>query len=149
MENISQYSSQYESYYYLVPNKKVSDIKPGDKNIDIKLILVNLRERNLLKKDLKITQFHVADHSGSIFCNFFDDVGDILNEGDIIFLKGAYASIFKNNLILYTSKPGMGQIIKFGEFFMNYSEIPNISLVRWKKEKDEKTGLDIFVLDYK
>lgn len=136
----------YDSFFYSAPNKKISDLKPGDKNLDMKVILVNLISRNSIKKDFRITQFLVADPSGSIFCNFFDDTGDNLNEGDIIFLKTSYASIFKNNLILYASKPGIGQVIKMGEFFMSFSEIPNMSLVPWRKERDEK-GLDIYVLD--
>ncbi len=111
-----------------VPNKKICDLNPGDKNIDIKIILLQLISKNKLKNDLKITQYLVADNSGSILCNFFDDVGDSFNEGDILFLKSAYATKFKNNLILYTSKPGMGRIFKLGEFFMTFTETPNMSL---------------------
>lgn len=131
----------------LVPNKRVCDLKPGDKNIEIKVILITQISRNKLKSDTKITQFLVADNTGSILCNFFDETGDLLNEGDIIFLKGAYASIFKGKLILYASKLGSGQVIKVGEFFMTFSETPNLSSLMWKKERDEKTGLDVFVVD--
>jgi hypothetical protein len=129
-----------------ISNKKIIDIKPYDKNIDIKIIMLQLISKNKLKNEVTITQFQVADYSGSIYCNFFDDVGDRLNEGDILFLKSAYATIFKNNLILYTSKPGLGQIIKIGEYFMIFTEIPNMSLVPWRKEKDER-GNEIYVVD--
>jgi hypothetical protein len=128
-------------------NKRIIDIKPGDKNIDIKLLILNKLSSNKLKSDAKITQFLVADHTGSIHCNFFDEIGDKLNEGDIIFLKCGYASVFKNQLILYASKLSFGQLIKIGEFFMTYTEQPNMSLFTWHKEKDEKTGLDVFVKD--
>ncbi len=111
-----------------ISNKKIADIKPGDKNIDIKIILLQFISKNKLKNDQKITQYLVADNSGSIFCNFFDDVGDFLNEGDILFLKTAYATKFKNTLILYTSKPGMGKVYKLGEFFMTFNENPNMSM---------------------
>jgi hypothetical protein len=129
-----------------ISNKKISDLRPFDKNIDIKVILLQLISRSKLKSEVKITTFLVADHSGSIHCNFFEDVGDILSEGDIIFIKSGYATIFKNNLILYTSKPGLGQIIKIGEYFMTFSEIPNMSVVPWRKEKDER-GNEIYVID--
>lgn len=131
----------------LVPNKKISDLRPGDKNVDVKIILVNRGTQRKLKSDVKITQFQVSDQSGSILCNFFDETGSGLSEGDILFLKTAYASIFKNQMILYTSKPGYGQVIKLGEFFMTFSDTPNMSLIPWKKERDDKTGQEKFVID--
>jgi hypothetical protein len=127
-------------------NKKICDIKPYDKNIDIKILVLQLLSRNKSKNDIKITTFLVADYSGSINCNFFEDVGEMINEGDILFLKSAYASIFKNNLILYTSRPGFGQIIKLGEYFMLYTEIPNLSVVNWRREIDER-GQETYVVD--
>jgi ssDNA-binding replication factor A large subunit len=131
----------------LTLNKKISDLKPGDKNVDIKVILVSMVSKNTLKNEQKIKQFLVADNSGSIYCNLYDDVGEVLTEGDVIFLKSSYASVFKNNLILYANKPGYGQVVKLGEFFMTYNETPNLSLTSWKKDKDEKTGLYTFVVD--
>lgn len=135
----------YNTEQNLVPNMSIGNIKPGDKNLDLQVILISHVSKNKLKSDSTITQFLVGDQSGSILCNFFDKTGDVLNEGDIIFLKCCYASIFKNKLILYTGKPGFGQVIKLGEFFMPYSEEPNLSNTFWNKEKDEKTGYDIFV----
>jgi hypothetical protein len=129
----------------LTPNKSIANIKPGDKNLDLQVILISQVSKNKLKSESTITQFLVGDQTGSILCNFFDKTGDVLNEGDIIHLKCCYASIFKNKLILYTGKPGFGQVIKIGEFFMSYSEEPNLSNVFWKLERDERTGYDIYV----
>jgi hypothetical protein len=129
-----------------IPNRKISELKPYDKNIDVKIILLQLMTRSKLKSDVKMTQFLVADPSGSILCNFFEDVGDALNEGDIIFIKSGYATLFKNNLVLYTPKPGNGQIVKMGEYFMHFNEIPKMSDLLWRKDKDER-GQEIFVID--
>jgi len=123
--DLNQYNQN--SDFNFVSNKRVSDIKAGDKNIEIKVIVISQISRNKLKSDTKITQFLVADNYGSILCNFFDETGDKLNEGDIIFLKGSYASLFKNRLILYSSKLGFGQVFKIGEFFMTYNENPYMS----------------------
>jgi hypothetical protein len=126
-------------------NKRICDIKPFDKNLDMQVILINLVSKNKLKNDTKITQFLVGDATGSILCNFFDETGDRLNEGDIIFLKCCYGSVFKNKLILYTGKPGFGKVIKLGEFFMNFSETPDLSAVEWRKDRDPRTGMEVFV----
>jgi hypothetical protein len=126
-------------------NKRITDVKPGDKNLDIKVILLNLVIKNKLKNESKLAQFLVADNSGSILCNFFDDVGDSITEGDVIYLKSCYASIFKNKMILYCGRPGYGQVVKLGYFFMTFSDLPNMSEINWRREKDEKTGLDVYL----
>ena len=107
--------------------KKVIDIHPGDKNIDLVVILITYITKTKLKNDKQITQYQVGDDTGSILCNFYDDVGDKINEGDILILKGSYATVFKNHLVLYTAKPGFGSITKINEFFMTFSEYPNLS----------------------
>jgi len=84
-------------------NKNICELNPGDKNLDLKVMLIQQTAKNRLKES-KLTQFLVADHSGSILCNFYDEWGDKVKEGDILFLKGAYVSVFKNDMILYTSR---------------------------------------------
>ena len=108
-------------------NKKIIDIHPGDKGIDIIIILIEYLNKTTIKNGSHITQYLVGDDTGCIQCNFYDDIGDIVQEGDILFLSGAYASIFKQHLILYTAKFGLGKIIKLNEFFMTFSKIPNLS----------------------
>lgn len=127
-------------------NKKIIDLIPGDKNLDIKLILINFNSRNKIQ-DTVISQFIAADHSASIWINIYGEPGLNLKEGDIIFLKGAYTSLFKDNMILYTAKPGFGKLIKLGEFFMQFNDSLNLSLFSWKKEKSEKTNLDVYILE--
>ena len=60
----------------LKENKKVVEIKNGDKNIDIKVIIIKFYRSNILKSGGKITTFLVGDESGSIYCNFFDNVSN-------------------------------------------------------------------------
>jgi len=141
------YFANTSNEYNLTTNKRVAEIKPGDKNLDIRIMILAQISKNTLKNEQKIRQFLVADSSGSIYCNFFDEVGENMNEGDVIFLKNAYASVFKNNLILYANKPGYGQVVKLGEYFMTFNEIPNLSLASWRKEVDDKTGLITYVLE--
>lgn len=119
-------------------NKKMTDIRPGDKNIDILVILIQLANKNKLKNDKQITQFIVADETGSILCNFYDSIGDIIKEGDIILLTGAYASVFKGHLILYSGKTGFGQIIKIDEYFMTYSDTPNLSEPLYEEKEESE-----------
>ncbi len=85
------------------PNKNICELNPGDKNLDLKVMLIHQATKNKLK-DTKLTQFLAADQTGSILCNFFDEWGDKVKEGDILFLKTAYVSVYKNNMILYTSR---------------------------------------------
>jgi hypothetical protein len=98
-------------------------------------------------QDTIITQFIGADHSGCIWVNIYGDPGLKLKEGDIIYMKGAYTTLFRDNMILYAAKTEYGKLVKLGEFFMPFQDTPNMSLLTWRKERNEKTGLDIYTLD--
>ena len=56
-----------------------------------------------------------------IILNIADDV----KSGDILYINGAYTSLFKNKMILYEGKRGMK--LKIGEYFFNFSEAINYS----------------------
>ncbi|NWX86399.1 SOSB2 protein, partial [Nothoprocta pentlandii] len=67
----------------------------------------------------------VADKTGSINISVWDDVGNLIQPGDIIRLTKGYASLWKGCLTLYTGRGG--ELHKIGEFCMVYSEVPNFS----------------------
>ena len=114
-------------------NKNIKDIKKGDKNINIIVILIEYLSKTSVKNGKHITHYLIADETGSIQCNFFDEIGDKIQEGDILYITGAYASLFKHHLVLYNAKPGFGQVGKIDEFFMSFSKTPNLS----EKEYDD------------
>ena len=108
-------------------NKKVGQIKNGDKNIDIKVILIKNIAKHNLKNGGTITTFLVGDETGSIHCKFFDNVSDYIRDGDILYITGAYSSLFNNHIVLYQPKIGYGFVTKIDEFFFPFSLEPNIS----------------------
>ncbi|TSU50018.1 SOSS complex subunit B1-B [Bagarius yarrelli] len=67
----------------------------------------------------------VADKTGSISISVWDEVGSLIQTGDILRLTKGYASVFKGCLTLYTGRGG--DLQKIGEFCMVYSEVPNFS----------------------
>ncbi|KAI5622917.1 SOSS complex subunit B1-B, partial [Silurus asotus] len=67
----------------------------------------------------------VADKTGSISISVWDEVGALIQTGDILRLTKGYASVFKGCLTLYTGRGG--ELQKIGEFCMVYSEVPNFS----------------------
>ena len=129
------------------PNEKkqISQLEPNDKNLNLTFILVEKKNPIKLKRDSIIYPCIVADASGSIICNFFDEIGEFLKESDIINVVNAYTSLFKNQMSLYPAKIGIGKTVKVGEFFMTFSIQPNMSTALWTVEKDEKTGMDCYV----
>ena len=108
-------------------NKKVKDICNGDKSIDIQVILIkNLGQYNL-KNGSHITTFLVGDETGCINCNFFDNVSKYIKEGDVLYITGAYSSLYNNHIVLYQPKMGYGHVTKINEYFFQFSLKPNIS----------------------
>ncbi|XP_041097433.1 SOSS complex subunit B1-B-like [Polyodon spathula] len=67
----------------------------------------------------------VADKTGSISMSVWDEVGALIQTGDILLLTMGYAAVFKGCLTLYTGRGG--ELQKIGEFCMVYSEVPNFS----------------------
>jgi len=45
----------------------------------------------------------VADQTAKINCNFYGDVGREIKPGDVVFLMGAYTSVYKDKMVLYQS----------------------------------------------
>lgn len=67
----------------------------------------------------------VADKTGSVTISVWDELGGLIQPGDIIRLTKGYASLWKGCLTLYTGRGG--DLQKIGEFCMVYSEVPNFS----------------------
>ncbi|XP_061203698.1 SOSS complex subunit B1 [Neopsephotus bourkii] len=103
----------------------VKDVKPGLKNLNLILIVLETGRVTKTKDGHEVRTCKVADKSGSINISVWDDVGNLIQPGDIIRLTKGYASVFKGCLTLYTGRGG--DLQKIGEFCMVYSEVPNFS----------------------
>ena len=99
---------------------KIIDTKPGDKNLEVKFIILEKLMTVNLKNDDKLTQFLVADETASIKWNFFGEVGESFKPGDIIYMNGAYTSLYKGMLVLYQGKKGM--VHRLRDFFFLFDE---------------------------
>ncbi|KAL4655608.1 SOSS complex subunit B1-A-like [Arapaima gigas] len=104
----------------------VKDIKPGLKNLNVIFIVLETGCRVTKTKDgHEVRTCKVADKTGSISISVWDEIGGLIQTGDIIRLTKGYASVFKGCLTLYTGRGG--ELQKIGEFCMVYSEVPNFS----------------------
>ncbi|XP_039602605.1 SOSS complex subunit B1-B [Polypterus senegalus] len=103
----------------------VKDIKPGLKNLNVLFIVLETGRVTKTKDGHEVRTCKVADKTGSISISVWDEVGSLIQAGDIIRLTKGYASVFKGCLTLYTGRGG--ELQKVGEFCMVYSEVPNFS----------------------
>ncbi|KAJ8350497.1 hypothetical protein SKAU_G00256270 [Synaphobranchus kaupii] len=111
-----------------IPNEAVfliKDVKPGLKNLNIIFIVLEIGRVTKTKDGHEVRSCKVADKSGSITISVWDELGSLIQPGDIIRLTRGYASIWKGCLTLYTGRGG--DLQKIGEFCMVYSEVPNFS----------------------
>ncbi len=51
-------------------------LKPGDRDVTLCAMIIDLVMSIDLKDGTPITQFNVADHTGSIWMNFFGPLGE-------------------------------------------------------------------------
>ena len=68
---------------------------PGQKNLEISFIILDKQTETITKNNQKIFTFWIADETASIFLNLFNETGEALEIGDVVYLNGAYASLFK------------------------------------------------------
>uniref|UniRef100_W5MCR9 SOSS complex subunit B2 n=1 Tax=Lepisosteus oculatus TaxID=7918 RepID=W5MCR9_LEPOC len=105
----------------------IKDVKAGLKNLNIVFIVLEIDAGRVTKtKDgHEVRSCKVADKTGSITISVWDELGSLIQPGDIIRLTRGYASMWKGCLTLYTGRGG--DLQKIGEFCMVYSEVPNFS----------------------
>ncbi|CAI5448446.1 unnamed protein product [Caenorhabditis angaria] len=73
-----------------------------------------------------ILTMKVADQTGSINATYMNpDFSETWKGGDILRMKGAYTSVYQGGLTLAIGRNG--DCKKIGEFFMQFSELPDIS----------------------
>ncbi|OMJ71231.1 hypothetical protein SteCoe_30618 [Stentor coeruleus] len=126
--------SEYSKIISSPTTHTISTITPNDKNIETRLILLEKLGTINLKSGDVIHQFLVADQTGSIKCNFFGEHGNQLRSGDIVFMFGIYATLYKETtLTLYTGK--RSKVYKIGEFFMVFVEEPRMSETVWERDQ--------------
>ncbi|XP_064831809.1 SOSS complex subunit B2 [Oncorhynchus masou masou] len=103
----------------------IKDVKAGSKNLNIVFIVLEIGRVTKTKDGHEVRSCKVADKSGSIAISVWDELGSLIQPGDIIRLTRGYASMWKGCLTLYTGRGG--DLQKIGEFCMVYSEVPNFS----------------------
>ncbi|XP_020666180.1 SOSS complex subunit B2 [Pogona vitticeps] len=103
----------------------IKDIKPGLKNLNVVFIVLEIGRVTKTKDGHEVRSCKVADKTGSITISVWDELGSLIQPGDIIRLTKGYASLWKGCLTLYTGRGG--ELQKIGEFCMVYSEVPNFS----------------------
>ncbi len=116
----------------------IATLKPQDRNLELKVILIKQTDSRELKNRLRLTQFQAADATGSVLLTLFGDIGPKLRCGDILYMEGAYVSVYNKEATLYTGKKGT--VYRIGRFYMTYKEKPNISDKKYEIKDTEKVA---------
>jgi len=103
----------------------IKDIKTGQKNLTVLFIVLEIGKPTHTKDGHTVRAVKVADKTGSITMSLWDEVGELLQTGDICRVTKGYGAMWKDCLTLYAGKGG--EMLKIGEFCMVFSELPNMS----------------------
>jgi hypothetical protein len=103
----------------------IKDVRAGQKNLTVVFIVLDIGKPTRTKDGHSVRAVKVADKTGSINMSLWDEVGDLLQTGDICRITKGYGSMWKGCLTLYTGKGG--EIHRIGEFCMVFNELPNMS----------------------
>lgn len=103
----------------------IKDIRPNLKNINVLFIVLEVGQTTITKENRMVRTFKVGDPTACINVSVWDEPGNLIVPGDIVRLTKGYASIWRHCLTLYTGKNG--DILKVGDFCMNFNELLNMS----------------------
>ncbi|KAH0947794.1 hypothetical protein HN011_007387 [Eciton burchellii] len=103
----------------------IKDIRPGQKNINVVFIVLEVSHPTITKENREVRTFKVADSTACMNVSIWDEPGQLLIPGDIVRLTKGYASVWRQCLTLYSGKTG--DIQKIGEFCMVINEQINMS----------------------
>lgn len=103
----------------------IKDIRPGQKNINVVFIVLEVGHPTITKDNREVRTFKVADNTACMNVSIWDEPGTLLVPGDIVRLTKGYASVWRQCLTLYSGKNG--DIQKIGEFCMVINEQLNMS----------------------
>lgn len=104
---------------------QIKDIRPGQKNINVVFIVLEVGHPTITKDNREVRTFKVADSTACMNVSIWDEPGQLLVPGDIVKLTKGYASVWRHCLTLYSGKNG--DIQKIGEFCMVINEQLNMS----------------------
>ena len=94
------------------------------KNVEVKVMLIS-RQAIFKTKKGDIHQYLFADETGCGLMNLSNETARSLTEGDILFVSGAYTSLYKDSLILYEGTFSL--VRRVGRKLMRVNLVHNIS----------------------
>ncbi|KAJ0005405.1 hypothetical protein NQD34_015299 [Periophthalmus magnuspinnatus] len=95
----------------------IKDVKPGSKNLNIVFIVLEIGRVTKTKDGHEVRSCKVADKSGSIAISVWDELGSLIQPGDIIKLTRGWNRTDKHQSLFSV----------LCRFCMVYSEVPNFS----------------------
>ena len=100
----------------------IRNLKPGMKDLSLMFIVLDISRPTKTKEGHEVRSCRVADRTGSINLSVWDNLGQLIQSGDIIRMTKGYVSVWKSCLTLYLGKSSEFQ--KVNEFCMVFSEVP-------------------------
>ncbi|KAL6054897.1 hypothetical protein STEG23_020121, partial [Scotinomys teguina] len=114
----------------------IKDIKAGLKNLNVVFIVLEIGRVTKTKDGHEVRSCKVADRTGSITISVWDEIGGLIQTGDIIRLTRGYASMWKGCLTLYTGRGG--ELQKIGDSVMFIAALFIIART-WKQPRCPST----------
>ncbi|CAF1276638.1 unnamed protein product [Rotaria magnacalcarata] len=109
------------------PTTVVAKLEPNQRQINLLVIVLRIQANpQKTREGHEIHSFKVADRTGSVTLNVWNNTGKLISPGDILRLQNCITQVFKNELCV---KPGRNGIVtKVGEFMMDFKEEPDMSI---------------------
>eukprot|EP00736_Rhodelphis_marinus_P009289 Rmarinus@m.10078 len=108
------------------------NLRPNMKSVSVRFIVLDKGEKKRTKEGRVVAEFVVADGTGSVSFNAWDQLVDQLLPGDIILLVNGRPHMFKGSMYLATTK--LSTVTRCGDFTMVFKEEPNMTKTQWTQD---------------
>jgi hypothetical protein len=103
----------------------VQQLQAGMKNVNITVIVLEVGAPRRTPQGNDVRTIRVADPTGSINMSVWNELGEFVNPGDLFRIRNGCTAVHRGCLALSLQKTG--EMLKIGEFFMAYSDQPDMS----------------------
>jgi len=104
----------------------IAKLEDNQRNVNLQVIVLKINQPQKTRDGHEVYSLKIADRTGSIQLNVWNNVGKLIGVSDILRLQNCITQVFKNSLCVKLGRSG--GIARVGEFLMEFSEEPDMSI---------------------
>jgi ssDNA-binding replication factor A large subunit len=125
---------------------KIASLRPNMRFVNVEFIVIEKKSGRTTRDGNTVFNCIVSDETGKVDASFWDDVGRLVEEGDILKLEGGLTVLFRGKLQLSSGK--RGTIRRNGRYLFPYNDHVDASKPEWIEDPQNPRNYMLKPPDY-